>query len=71
MRARAEIELQIRQMQEMQQRRLEEIATADPIWQKIQGGMEALLSTIEEDSEGGHSTGAAGKEEKNVPTKKN
>ena len=46
MQGQAAIELQIRQMEELQQRRLEELANKDPIWQKAQGALEAFRATL-------------------------
>jgi|TARA_R100000306_G_C4319150_1_gene114209 hypothetical protein len=44
----AEIELHIRQLEEAQHRRLEELASNDPVWQKARGALEAFRATYDE-----------------------
>lgn len=45
------IESQIKQMEELQQRRLEELAASDPIFQKFQGALEAFRLALTDEGE--------------------
>tara|TARA_R110000824_G_scaffold254970_2_gene443952 strand:- start:806 stop:973 length:168 start_codon:yes stop_codon:yes gene_type:complete len=51
MRSETAIESQIKQMEELQQRRLEELANNDPIYQKAQGALEAFRLALVDEGE--------------------
>ena len=56
MRSKAEIELQIRQMEKVQQRRLQVLAANDPTYQKAQGALEAFRAMCTEAAESDEDT---------------
>ncbi len=50
MRSEAEIKLQISQLRESQQQRLQHLADGDPIYQKFQGAVDSLVAVLTDEA---------------------